>query len=163
MKDIVNKGQVLAQLIYAFYGIAIIAGIFFDNNGFDSFALATLFFWGVTLCILIAIRLSDLRHSFAYNSLYIMSVCVFAVLLQLCFTSIFIVFIVFAILWLSVITFLDKRCFHFTIFVQTCCVVFLLIIPREYSGLADFNITSLIFSLVGFLLADMVGKTLKKY
>lgn len=157
MKDIVNKGQVLAQLIYAFYGIAIIAGIFFDNNGFDSFALATLFFWGVTLCILIAIRLSDLRHSFAYNALYIMSVCVFAVLLQLCFTSIFIVFIVFAILWLSVITFLDKRCFHFTIFIQTCCVVFLLIIPREYSGLADFNITSLIFSLVGFMLADMVG------
>ena len=157
MTDIVKKGQVLSIVVYALYGIAVIAGVSLDKGGYDSFAVATVFFWIVTLVTMILIRITTLRHSFAYKALYIMSVCTFAVLMQLCFTSIFVVFILFAILWLTVITFLDKKCFRFTIFVQACCMLFLVLLPREYSGLADFNITSWLFSCVGFLVADWVG------
>ena len=157
MNDIVKKGQVLSIIVYVIYGIAIIVGVNVDKGGWDSFAAAAVFFWIVTSIAMMAIRLTDLRHSFAYKSLYIMSVCVFAVLMQLCFTSIFVVFIVFAILWLTVITFLDRRCFRFTVFVQACCILFLVLIPREYSGLVDFNFTSWFFSCLGFLVADWVG------
>ena len=157
MNDIVKKGQVLSIVVYILYGIAIIFGVNVDKSGWDSFAAATVFFWIVTSIAMMGIRLTELRHSFAYKALYIMSVCVFAVLIQLCFTSIFVVFIVFAILWLTVITFLDKRCFRFTVFVQACCLLFLELIPREYSGLTDYNITSWVFSCLGFLVADWVG------
>ncbi len=157
MTDIVKKGQVLSIVVYALYGIAVIAGVSFDKGRYDSFAVATVFFWIVTLATMILIRMTTLRHSFAYKALYIMSVCTFAVLMQLCFTSVFVVFILFAILWLTVITFLDKKCFRFTIFVQACCMLFLVLLPREYSGLVDFNITSWLFSCVGFLVADWVG------
>ena len=157
MNDIVKKGQVLSIIVYVIYGIAIIVGVNVDKGGWDSFAAAAVFFWIVTTIAMMSIRLTELRHSFAYKSLYIMSVCVFAVLMQLCFTSIFVVFIVFAILWLTVITFLDRRCFRFTVFVQACCILFLVLIPREYSGLVDFNFTSWLFSCLGFLVADWVG------
>lgn len=157
MNDIVKRGQVLSILVYALYGIAVIFGVNMDKSGWDSFAVAAIFFWSVTLLTMIAIRITNLRHSFAYKALYIMSVCVFAVLMQLCFTSIFVVFIVFAILWLTVITFLDKRSFRFAIFVQACCLLFLVLIPREFSGLKDFDTTSWLFSCIGFLLADWVG------
>ena len=125
MNDIVKKGQVLSIIVYVIYGIAIIVGVNVGKGGWDSFAAAAVFFWIVTTIAMMSIRLTELRHSFAYNALYIMSVCVFAVLMQLCFTSIFVVFIVFAILWLTVITFLDRRCFRFTVFVQACCILFL--------------------------------------
>ena len=157
MNDIVKKGQVLSIIVYVIYGIAIIVGVNVDKGGWDSFAAAAVFFWIVTSIAMMSIRLTELRHSFAYNALYIMSVCVFAVLMQLCFTSIFVVFIVFAILWLTVITFLDRRCFRFTVFVQACCILFLVLIPNEYSGLSDFNLTSWLFSCLGFLVADWVG------
>lgn len=157
MKDIINKGRMLSLVVYAFYGVAIIAGIFMDKGGVDSFSIATIFYWVVTFGILMGMRISELRHSFAYNVMYTLSLSIFAVSLQLTFTSIFIVFIIFAITWLSVITFLDKMCFHITIIVQALCVVFLVAIPRQYSGLADFNITSLLFSFVGFIVADLVG------
>lgn len=157
MKDIINKGRMLSLVVYAFYGVAIIAGIFMDKGGVDSFSIATIFYWVVTFGILMGMRISELRHSFAYNVMYTLSLSIFAISLQLTFTSIFIVFIVFAITWLSVITFLDKMCFHITIIVQALCVVFLVAIPRQYSGLADFNITSLVFSFVGFIVADLVG------
>lgn len=157
MTDIVKKGQVLSIMVYALYGAGALLGICLDKDGWDSFAIATLFFWSVSLVAMIIIRMSELRHSFAYKSLYIMSVCVFAISMQLCFTSIFLVFIIFAILWLTVITFLDKKCFRFTILVQACCILFLVLIPKKYSGLADFNITSWLFSCIGFLVADWVG------
>lgn len=157
MTDIVKKGQVLSIVVYALYGLSVIFGVALDKDGWDSFATAAVFFWSVTLITMVALRMSNLRHSFAYKALYIMSVCVYAILMQLCFTSIFVVFVVFAILWLTVITFLDKKCFRFTIFVQALCILFLVLIPREYSGLVDFNITSWIFSCVGFLMADWVG------
>lgn len=157
MTDIIKKGQVLSIIVYALYGIGAILGVCLDKGGWDSFAAAMVFFWAVTLVTLTAIRMSTLRHSFAYKALYILSVCVFAISMQLCFTSIFVVFIIDAILWLTVITFLDKRSFRFTIFVQACCILFLVLIPREYSGLQDFNITSWLFSCIGFLVADWVG------
>lgn len=157
MTDIVKKGQVLSIIVYALYGIGAIVGNCLDDGGWDSFAVATVFFWSVTLITMVSIRMSGLRHSYAYRVLYIMSVCVFAISMQLSFTSIFVVFIVFAILWLTVITFLDKRCFRFTIFVQACCMLFLVLIPREYSGLADFNFTSWLFCCVGFVVANWVG------
>lgn len=157
MTDIVKKGQTLSIVVYALYGIALIAGVVLDKSGWDSFASAAVFFWSVTLITMIAIRISDLRHSSAYKMLYVLSVSVFAISMQLCFTSIFVVFIIYAILWLTVITFLDRMCFRFTIFVQACCILFLVLIPREYSGLADFNITSWLFSCLGFLMADWVG------
>ncbi len=157
MTDIIKKGQVLSIIVYALYGIGAILGVCFDKGGWDSFAAAMVFFWAVTLVTMTAIRMSALRHSFAYKVLYILSVCVFAISMQLCFTSIFVVFIIDAILWLTVITFLDKRSFRFTIFVQACCILFLVLIPREYSGLQDFNITSWLFSCIGFLVADWVG------
>lgn len=157
MTDIVKKGQTLSIVVYALYGIALIAGVVLDKSGWDSFASAAVFFWSVTLITMIAIRISNLRHSSAYKMLYVLSVSVFAISMQLCFTSIFVVFIIYAILWLTVITFLDRMCFRFTIFVQACCILFLVLIPREYSGLADFNITSWLFSCLGFLMADWVG------
>lgn len=157
MTDIVKKGQVLSIFVYALYGISAIIGVIFDKGGWDSLAVATVFFWAVTLVTMTGIRMSLLRHSFAYKSLYIMSVCVFAISMQLCFKSIFVVFIIFAILWLTVITFLDKQCFRFTIIVQACCMLFLVLIPRDYSGLVDFDITAWLFCCVGFLVADWVG------
>ena len=89
MTDIVKKGQVLSIMVYALYGISAIAGVFFDKGGWDSMAVATVFFWAVTLITMLGIRMTSLRHSFAYKSLYIMSVCVFAISMQLCFTPYF--------------------------------------------------------------------------
>ena len=157
MRDIVKKGQVLSIVIYTIYGIAALLGVCFDKGGWDNFAIAIVFFWSVTLIAMIVIRMSNLRHSFAYKSLYIMSVCVFAVLMQLCFTSVFVIFIIFAILWLTVITFLDRGSFRFAILVQIVCMLFLVIIPRKYSGLTDFNYLSWVFCTAGLLVADWVG------
>lgn len=157
MKDIVNKGQVLALSIYAFYGLAIIAGTVFDKSGITTVSVITVLFWIISLIVLGVIRMSEIANPFVYNALYITVVCILAVFLQLCFTSIFVVFIVNAILWLTIITFLDKKCFHLTVIIQSLCIIFLAATPRTFSGLKDFNITSLAFSLVGFFLADWVG------
>ena len=158
MIDIVKKGQVLSIIVYFLYGLGSIFGVILDKGGWDSFSAATIFFWAVTFIAMLAIRMSEFRNSVAFKALYILSACVFAVSMQLCFTSVFVVFIVFAILWLTVITFLDKMCFHITILIQAACMMFLVLIPREYSGLTDFNFTSWLFSCVGFLMADWVGK-----
>lgn len=157
MKDIMNKGQIMSILVYALYGISVFAGMLFSDGGFNSYAIASVFFWTATMVTMIAMRLSGLRHSMAYKVLYILSVCIFAVSVQLCFKSIYVVFIMYAILWLTVITFLDKKSFHFTIFVQAACMLFLVLIPREISGLMDYTIGSFVFSILGFLVADWVS------
>ena len=157
MKDIINKGQVMSILIYLLYGVSIIIGMTFDADGFGNYAIAAIFFWCITGITMIVMRMSALRHSMAYKSLYILSICFFAVAVQLCFQSIYVVFIMFAILWLTVITFLDKKMFHFTIITQTGCMLFLLLIPRRISGLVDYNFMSLIFSCLGFWAADWVS------
>ncbi len=157
MKEIINKGQVLSLVIYSFYGVAIILGALFDKTGFNPVFLITFLFWLITLVSMMIIRMSKLRHSVVYERIYIISVGILAVFLQLCFTSIFIVFIVDAVLWLIIITFLNKKCFHLAIAVQTVCVIVLLLMPRELSGIKDYNVVSLIFTIIGFLLADRVG------
>lgn len=157
MKQIINKGQVLALMIYAFYGIAILLGAVFDKSGFNTVSITTFVYWIVTLGSMCIIRMSALRNSAVYNVLCIVFSGILAVFLQLCFTSIFIVFIVDAIVWLTVITFLEQRYFHLAVIIQTLSLVFLVVTPRDFSGLKDFNITSLIFSIIGFLLADRVG------
>ena len=157
MKDIINKGQVMSILVYALYGISIFVGILYSDNKFNSYAIASIFFWAFSMVTMIAMRLSQLRHSMAYKMLYILSVCIFAVSTQTCFHSIYVVFIMYAILWLTVITFLDKKIFHFTIFVQAVCMLFLTLIPKEISGLTDFTMEGLIFSVLGFLVADWVS------
>ena len=160
MKNIVNKGQVMSMIIYALYGIATLIGILNNDAGFNSFAIAALFFWGITIIIMTLIRLSDLRHSFVYKALYILSVCVFAVSQQIYFQSVYLIFIEFAILWLTIITFLEKKCFHFALAVQACCLLFLVLIPSEVSGLLDYSFMSWVFSCCGFLVADWVGSVL---
>lgn len=158
MKDITNKGQVMSIIIYALYGITAIVGIVFTKtSGTSSYAIAAMFFWSATLITMVAIRLSDLRHSTAYKALYIMSVCLFAVLLQMLFRSIYLVFFIYAVLWLTLITFLDKKCFHFAIIMQSISLLLLVLLPDKFSGLTDFNLTSWFFSSFGFLAADWIG------
>lgn len=157
MKQIINKGQVLALMMYAFYGIAIILGAVLDKSGFSVVSVITFIYWAITLVAMCIIRMSALRNSAVYDVLCIVSAGILAVFLQLCFTSIFIVFVVDAILWLTIITFLDKRYFHLAVIIQALSLVFLVVTPRDFSGLKDFNITSLIFSIVGLFLADRVG------
>ncbi len=157
MKDIINKGQIISIFTYLLYGIAIIIGLSIRARSFDYYALATVIYWSVTLVILLFLRLSDLRHSRVCYFVYIVFVCVFGFLLQICFKSIFIIFIVYAILWLTIITYLDKSCFHFTVILQFICMAVLKSIPQELSGFMDYDMRAFIFSGVGFIVADWVS------
>lgn len=157
MRDIINKGQVMSIIIYALYGITTLIGFGSADGVNGSYAIAAIFFWIVTLCTMVGLRVSNLRHSMAYKALYILSVCIYAVFIQLFFRSVYLVFIVYAILWLTVITFLDKKCFHSTIVIQSACLLFLVLIPGNMSGLSDYTMVSWIFSTVGFLGADWIA------
>lgn len=160
MNDIVNKGQVLSICVYVIYGVLFLISALILEQGFNSYAIAITFFWGVTTIIMIVIRLSDLRHSMAYKLLYIMAVCVMATLAQMYLHAMYMLFVTFAILWLTSITFLDKICFRVTVVLQLLCILFLFSISPAISGMEGLSAVGFVFCLVGFMLADWIGRVI---
>lgn len=157
MKDIVNKGQVISLILYTLYGLSFVIESLLAPGGINSYAVATMIFWGVTLIVMLGIRVSELRHTIAYRVLYICSVCLLAVFSQIYMHAVYLVFLMFAILNLTVITFLDKRCFRFSVGVQALCLFILVSVPTDISGLSDYTLVSFLFSFAGLILVDWVG------
>ena len=158
MNDITNKGQVLSIFVYIAYGLMLLISMFVLAPGFNTIAIAMLFFWGVTSAVMIAIRLSDLRHSMAYKMLYIMSACILATLGQIYMHASYMLLLEFGVLWLTTITFLDKSCFRALVALQLMCILFLFIVPHEVSGMEEFSIPGFAFCFIGLLIADWIGQ-----
>lgn len=161
MNEVRSKGYILSIFTYFICGLVFIFTFKLISTDYNAnFATATIVMWMFSFFLLCFLIFSDRNLRRFYEPLYVICGAVFGLLVQLFWNAPYLLYLIFAIEWLLVLSFLRKKVLHELVAAQIICFAFLTFANGSITEFGKYSKISLIFNAAVLIFADWLGGSL---